>query len=308
MNTLLTFKNLIFDIKSKIECLDPSIFSHNIVENCAINQNTVSIVMTSSNRSKQIYFTLTSMIKNNCKDIQIIIVDDSSNDQVDLNILKTYPFYIDFIQIKRENKIWHNPLVNYNLGFQFVKGCKVIIQNAEVCHVGNVIDFVNTQALDDKYYTFDVRPSLNFDTNEEIYKSDITGVNIFNKRELYGDVWYQSSCHNRNFHFLTAMTRNTFDNIGGFSYDCTMGTDYDDDDFLLKILSKGIAIVNIFHTEFNMGGIHLYHSSSYQTWDNGRERNDNLFNNKKRLYNNGNGYIDVSKCVDNFDAEYQKLL
>ena len=57
-----------------------------------------------------------------------------------------------------------------------------------------------------------------------------------------------------------------------------------------------------------MGGIHLYHSSSYQTWDNGRERNDNLFNNKKRLYNNGNGYIDVSKCVDNFDAEYQKLL
>ena len=43
-------------------------------------------------------------------DHNVIIVDDSTNDPIKKEVLETYPFYIDFITINRENKKWHNPL------------------------------------------------------------------------------------------------------------------------------------------------------------------------------------------------------
>jgi hypothetical protein len=64
------------------------------------------------------------------------------------------------------------------------------------------------------------------------------------------------------------MTRNTFELVKNFSYDYTFGLDFDDNDFLLKIKSKNINIINLFHDEYNLGGIHLHHTSSYLKWVN----------------------------------------
>jgi hypothetical protein len=77
--------------------------------------------------------------------------------------------------------------------------------------------------------------SKSFETNEMIYSMDtidINSITIFNNEDLFS-IWYQHVSNNRNYHFLTAMTRNTFELVKNFSYDCTMGTCYDDDDFLL---------------------------------------------------------------------------
>ena len=310
MINLREHKDHIFNIKNKVNSLDNSLFSHNLIENHPITENTISIVMTASNRSKQTYFNLKTLTSSCFKDIQIIIVDDSSEDPIKLDILKTYPFYIDLININKENKDWHNPLVNYNIGFKFIKGSKVIIQNAEVCHIGDVLNFIHENVLDNNYYVFDVKASLNYETNETIYNlpsDNLNNKDIFTKEHLFIMPWYQHITHNRNFHFLTALTKKTFDMVYEFSYDCTMGKWYDDNDLVLKIRSKNINFVNIFNNEYNIGGIHLFHTLSGEKWDYGKPSNDELFNNKNRVFEQTGKYIDVTFDYEKFDEEFQKL-
>ena len=310
MINLRDHKDHIFNIKNKVNSLDNSLFSYNLIENHPITEHTISIVMTSSNRSKQTYFNLKTLTTSCFKDIQVIILDDSSEDPINLDILKTYPFYIDFISINKSNKEWHNPLVNYNIGFKFIKGSKVIIQNAEVCHIGDVLNFIHKNVYDNNYYVFDVKASLNYETNETIYNLPSYNLNnkdIFTKEYLFMMPWYQHVTNNRNFHFLTALTKTTFDMISEFSYDCTMGLSYDDDDLVLKIRSKNISFINIFNDVYNLGGIHLFHGYSGEQWDHGRPYNTDLLDNKQRVFGQKGEYIDVTFDYDKFDEEFQKL-
>ena len=287
MDTLYKNKNLILSIKDSINDI-------NVNELFTVNTNEtfdISIVMTSSNRSTQTYFTLSTLNPIDCK-LQVILVDDSTHDPINLEKLKEFPFHIDLIQINRDVKNWFNPLVNYNIGFKFIKGSKVIIQNAEVCHIGNVLSFVKN-IIDDNYYVFDVKASSNFEKNEEIYKYNQLTTEIYNQ-PLFS-IWYQSESNNRNLHFFTAMTKTTFDKVKCFDYDYTMGSCYDDDDFLLKIISKNINIQNCHHTQYNIGGIHLFHVLAGQVWDHSVETNEKLFAIKKRIYNLNSKYISASE-------------
>jgi len=308
METLLKNKNHIFDIKSRVANKDPSLYSHVFIENIQIDSKTISVVMTASNRSKQTYFTLNTMSNSSYTNVHIVIVDDSDIDPIDEDILKSYPFAIDFIKINRHNKCWVNPVVNYNIGFNYIRGNTIIIQNAEVCHVGDVLQFVNTHvAEDNKYFVFDVNPSLNLETNECIYRSDLSSIEIYSKN-LFDKVWYQSVNNNRKYNFLTAMTKTTFDKIKGFSYDYTMGTQYDDDDFLLKIVSNNIEIVNAFNNETNVGGIHLFHETSRSFLDSNPQLNYNIINNKRNIYLKSKKYIDVTECIDEFANKFYYLI
>lgn len=308
METLFKNKNHIFDIINKVNTCDKTLYSYYNINNYIIDNNTISIVMTASNRSKQVYFTLKTFANSVYKNIQVIIVDDSNIDAIDIEKLSTnnYPFNIVLIKINRANKSWHNPLVNYNIGFKFIKGGKVIIQNAEVCHIGDVLSFVNKNITDDNYYVLDVKASLDFNTNEQIYNKNTDECSIFNENLfLY---WYQSEHqHNRNLHFLTALTIETFNKIKCFNYDYSMGSWYDDDDFLLKIISKGIKIINVYHDKHLIGGIHLYHQLATSSWDCGVESNAILFSKKQHIYNLTGIYIDVTENIEEFEEKYNKL-
>jgi hypothetical protein len=307
METLLKYRDHIFNIKDRVEKNDTTLYSHICIENGIINNETISIVMTAANRSKQTYFTLKTMENSINKNIQVIIVDDSDCDQIDASILSIYPFTIDLIKINRENKCWHNPLVNYNIGFKFIKGCKVVIQNAEVCHIGDVLEFIKHKVVeDDKYYVFDVKSSASYEANEEIYRSDTNSIEIYNKN-IY-DLWYNHGKHRtKNYHFLTALNKATFDKINNFGYDCTMSSCYDDDELLIKIISKKISILNVINEESNVGGLHLYHGKAPNTWDNGVEMNEMLFVCKKRIYEKFGIYCDATENKDDFNKKYENL-
>ena len=80
MQTLIRNKDHIFSIKSKVENGDTSFYSYICIENGTIDKNTISIVITSSNRSKQTYFTLQTMANSINKNIHVVIVDDSDED------------------------------------------------------------------------------------------------------------------------------------------------------------------------------------------------------------------------------------
>ena len=245
--------------------------------------------MTSSNRSKQVYYTLNTIQNSDYKNIQVIIVDDSDNDPILEINLRKYPFYIDLICIKKENRNWHNPCVNYNIGFQFIKGSKVVIQNGEVCHVGDFLSYVNN-INDNNYYVCDVKAVKSFNENNIIYNNKELTTDIYEKNLFL--MWYQGRERVCNYHFLSALTKNTFDSIKNFSYDFTYGNGGDDDDLLLKIISKKINIVNLFQDLYHFGGIHLYHTSSYLKWVN-VESNLEIFNKKLEHYNNFNEYIEL---------------
>jgi hypothetical protein len=293
MQSLISNKQKIFEIIEKVENFDASMIKHYCYPNIPIYDDTISIVMTSSNRAEQVYYTLKTIEKASFKNIHIILVEDSDVDPIIHSMINGFAFYIDLVVIRKENKNWINPLVNYNIGFKFIKGSKVIIQNSEVCHIDDVIGWVSKYITDNNYYSFDVKAINSFESNREIYKINNLTIDIYSKEHLFrlDEPWYHGRNNITNYHFLTAMTKTTFDLIKNFSYDYTFGVDWDDNDFLLKIKSKNINIINLFHDEYNLGGIHLFHTSSYLKW-NGVESNNEIFRNKKNHYDMYNEYID----------------
>jgi glycosyltransferase involved in cell wall biosynthesis len=296
LDYLLNAKNLIKTIKKNVEEKD-MYYDHIALKNNLITDSTISIVMTASNRSNQTYFTLDTISCSSIKDIQVIIVDDSDSDPLAKEKLELYPFRIDFIKIIKSAKKWHNPVVNYNIGFKYIGGSFVIIQNAEVCHVGDVCAYVKNNVIDQNYYVFDVKASSNFCNNELIYKNANITTSIYHDDSLFSQ-WYQSASFNRKYHFLSCMTKHTFDTVKNFSYDYTVGSAYDDDDFLLKIVAKKIIVNNVFHTDHTIGGIHLFHDLAQVTWDSNAPTNELLFNIKKNIYNTTGKYIDFIENSD----------
>jgi hypothetical protein len=303
MQTLLENKKKIFKIKKKVDEKDVSLYDHVVIPNIPITEETISIVMTASNRSNQTYFTLKTILNSSFKKIQVIIVDDSDEDPIIKEELEKYPFYIDFIYINKKNKNWVNPVVNYNIGFEYIQGSKVVIQNAEVCHVGDVLGYMGSQMILDNYYICDVRASKSLDKNDYIYSQNLNTIDIYKNNDLFG-IWYQSNERLLNYHFLTGMTTDTFNKIKNFSYDYTFGISYDDDDFILKVISNKIQIKNLFHNEYNFGGIHLWHNSSIKKIRKKSESNKNIFNKKKEYYEKTGQYIDIiDPKIDDIDPK-----
>lgn len=304
MNNLKQNLHKLNELRHIVKTKNEKYMKHSVIENCKIVNSTISIVMTSHNRSKQVYFTLKTISDSCFKNIHIILVDDSDSDKVDLEKLRELPFYIDFIEINKEQKCWHNPCINYNIAFEYVKGSKVVIQNSEVCHIGDVLTFIDNNLKENEYLIFDVKASRGFNENNIIYDTE-TSVSIFEK-DLFS-IWYQHHIHlNRQYHFLTTFDSNLLKKIDGFSYDYSYGASYDDDDLLLKIKCTGAILKTISNSIHNIGGIHLYHESAPSTWDKA-EQNNELFSLKKRFVSNNNYYLEISNEDDKGKA-YQKLI
>lgn len=309
MKSLVQNSSRIFEIKNNITTSE--YYNHILSNKNDISRDTISIVMTASNRSKQTYYTLNSFKNSVNKNIHVVLVDDSTSDPLDFNILSDYPFSIDFISIKREKKTWVNPCVNYNIGFLFVKGGKVIIQNAEVFHVGDVLSYINDNVNDYSYYVFDVKSSNGYSSNEVLYSTVYHTIDIYNNSQLFNTgatEWYQCSKHvNRKFHFLTAMSLETFKRIDGFSYDYSFGGSYDDNDLVLKIHAKNIPIVSIDRLSSHCGGIHLYHVLAGSDWERNVEQNVDLFELKSYYFNVNNSYIEVTESIESYEDNLKKL-
>lgn len=284
------------ELRDLVKSKDPHYINHIKINNNDISPNTISIVMTSHERSRQVYYTLKTIQRSEFKDVQVIIVDDSEYDILNIDMLRSFPFNIDLILINPTTKYWVNPCINYNIGFEYIEGGKVIIQNSEVCHVGDVLKYVNENVNDRSYHVFDVKVSNDLSTNNILYSYDNLTIDIFNLN-IYKQ-WYQHYIHNnRCFHFLTAMSANIFDIIKEFSYDYAFAGCYDDDDFVLKIRINNINIKLVENVVYNVGGIHLYHEyiqskNNKIIYQSGS--NEQVFLRKKEYFERFNEYVEVS--------------
>jgi len=297
--------HLLHSLRTSVEARDQNYYNYKIINEQPITDNTISIVMTSHERSKQVYCTLKTINMCSFKDVQIIIVDDSSVDPVLESMISEFNLHIELITIKRENKYWANPCINYNIGFQYIKGSKVIIQNGEVCYIGDILEYIKNMVIDDNYYVLDVKASRDFFTNDLIYsvlKKDKMKVDIYNE-DIWSD-WYQhSTARNANYHFLTGLTKKTFDKIGGFSYDYAFGSWYDDDDYLLKVRSN-INVVNVKNDVEKIGGIHLFHGYTVNITNTSaytKPKNLDLYNKKQNYLNSTGKYLELSQYENIYD-------
>lgn len=232
----------------------------------------VSIVMGYYNRKPQCLCTLDT-INNSviASKIEVIIVDDASDPEHDLSsIPNRYRFPIKLLKIPKELKNWHNPVIAYNLGLAQASGDWIIIQNPEVCHIGDICSYVSQSPLGtNAYLAFQVFACHDEATSATL-RSRISDLGWVQQQletpaphsQLKGQ-WY---CHPRfrarAYHFCTAIHKTKLALIGGFNSAMKDGVDYDDDELLARI--ERVCRVN-FVTTVKLYGIHQWHPKfSYQ--------------------------------------------
>jgi len=294
MDTVRSNLNSLPLLRSLVKNKDLNYYDHTVINSNNDHNNhidLVSIIMTSSNRSAQTYYTLKTISKSKHKNVQVIIVDDSDTDPISKDKLEEFGLFIELITIKRDKKIWKNPCINYNIGFEYVKGNKIIIQNAEVCHVGDVISQFTSNIRNNEYYVYDVAAVSKLSNNNKIYQQDNLNCSIYTKPDIFR-MWYQHRSYNRSLHFLTGMDYTTFQKVKDFSYDYSFVSSYDDDDFLLKINIANIKIILISNDMHNVGGIHLYHDPS--TTASMAPSAEELFQLKYKYYLKHKKYFEIS--------------
>ena len=133
----------------------------------------ISIIIGYYNRKKQLLYTLETIKKSLYKNIEVIIIDDCTNNPDDMiyesDFIK-YNIDIKLIKIISSEKTWINPCVCYNKGINLATGDIIILQNPEVCHIGDAISYVVNNLKANQWLTLNCYGLNNFEENEDIYK------------------------------------------------------------------------------------------------------------------------------------------
>lgn len=247
----------------------------------------ISIVMPYYNRKKLLYITLKSINNSSFKDIELIIVDDASNEEnkLDLNekIFKEVSFPIKLMTIKKEDKFWSNPCIPFNIGFKLVEGEIVVLTNPECFHIDDILTSIVTHSKENIYISYGCYSIGKEDTDkiEDIILDSSKELNLkleYRSVSFDGDNgWYNHSIFRPvGYHFLSAIHKSKLDELGGFDEQFAEGTGYDDDEFLHRVRKMGMEIKIIDHPFV----IHQWHYSSSVGDSNKVERNRQLYYNK----------------------------
>jgi len=208
----------------------------------------ISIVMAYYNRLGLLRHTLKTFTESQEKDFEVIIVDDfSSADHNIDNINAEFPsLNIKVINMaKRGTKTWFNPCVPYNVGFRVSSGDKIIIQNPECYHYDDILSYTLSNLTKNDYFSFGCY-SLSREKTENLNETLKTEF-IINKsvsEDIVGDEgWYNHSIHRPvGYHFCSAIYKNQLDELGGFDERYAYGISWDDNEILERIKRKGLNV------------------------------------------------------------------
>jgi len=219
----------------------------------------ISIVMSHYNRLALLKFTLKTISQSSTKDFEIVIVDDFSNEENSItNLPNEFPnFKFQIVEMKNvvSTKYYCNPCVPYNVGLRASRGDKIIIQNPECCHMGDVISYVDKFLTDDQYFAFHC-----FSCDRNDLKLLHNGLPVNLDREGPSKArWYNHKTHRPvAYHFTSAITRKNLIDLNGFDERFATGLNYDDDELVQRIKYKNLSIEFIESPYV----IHQYHGKS----------------------------------------------
>ncbi len=213
----------------------------------------ISIVTAYYNR-KQLFINTLKSIKaqNSTYLLEVIAVDDGSEETERLeDLVSEFPF-LKVIRLEKRNKWYHNSCIPFNIGFNAAKGDKIIIQNPECFHYGNILEYTAKNLTQNAYLSFGCfsldKPSTK--SIDEIF-TDRSIAQIIEKNNDFakndGDAgWYNHSVYRpKAYHFCTAISKKDLHTLGGFDELFALGIAYDDDEFLSRIKKKKLKILFI---------------------------------------------------------------
>lgn len=213
----------------------------------------ISIVTAYYNRKVLFERTLQSIdrqIKEFGLSVEVIAVDDGSKEEERLeDLVVKYPF-LKIIYLNPKDKWYKNSCIPFNIGFQEAKGEKIIIQNPECYHLGNILEYTEKNLKDNLYLSFGCY-SLNKEITENLdsYLLDKKIYDCIEKNSCVvsndGDLgWYNHSKYRPEaFHFCAAISRRDLLKLGGFDELFSLGIGYDDNEIIYRIRQKKIQII-----------------------------------------------------------------
>lgn len=218
----------------------------------------VSIVSTYYNRRPQLIAALISLenyIKD--RDVEIIIIDDASRDDQRIDdIQQLFPnLNIVYERTERENNSWKCPVISLNKSISMCTGDAILLQGAEIYHAGDIIGDIIKRIKPNDYIAY-AGFCLNWDNTNKLVNNPYN-IN-FTHTENDG-MWGQHSIYCPNFtNLCVAIMRDDLLDLGGFDERYARGTDFGDNDFILRVRRKGMNIIAVdepmaYHLEHERG-------------------------------------------------------
>lgn len=206
----------------------------------------ISIVMTYFNRLPLLRHTLSTIDCSTCRDVEIIIVDDFSAPEHNLDTIKDeFPtLLISVIRMQDEvpTKDYCNPCVPFNVGFRYAKGDIIVLQNPECCHVGDVLEHIANTLTDENYLVFHCFAST-VNQLDELHRTNNISIPEDTKFGPAGGCWYVHEEHRPlAWHFTSAITTNNLKALNGFDERLAYGRGGDDVEFLYRINHLGLKV------------------------------------------------------------------
>jgi len=202
----------------------------------------LSIVIPYYNRKTLLYNVLKSIEHNVNSNVEIIIVDDGSDKEheVDFN-------FIDYTLIKlKRNAQWRGPCVAYNTGFKAATGDVIMINSSECVHIGNVIKYVFDNLKSKMYLCFSCyigKEGINFNG---IDWDDLNITDRLIERISPINNWWGVNSTMGNFiPYCGVLNKEDMDILGGYDERFAEGIGYDDYDFTDRIYNLKLKMINV---------------------------------------------------------------
>jgi glycosyltransferase involved in cell wall biosynthesis len=264
----------------------------------------ISIIIGYYNRKKQLLYTLKTINNSSYKNIEIIIIDDCSDNLADIlnnSDFENLNMNIKLISIKKHEKTWVNPCIGYNRGIRESTGDIIILQNAEVCHIGDALSYVVNNLNKNNWLTFNCYGLNNFQDNDYIYSHNNNEIykylnKLWKERNNYSIVpggnntfkdsvggWLNHFLYNFvAYHYFGAIFRDDLINKmgGGFDLDYANGICFDDNDFIKRLIVNNFEFKTNTFSESEPYVIHLFHEKSNNIIENKEEK----WNINKKIY------------------------
>ena len=228
----------------------------------------ISIVMSYYNRRQHLINTLNSILQSRYTNYEVVVVDDGSSDEHRIEYLQDTYKFLKVIRIEPSEKNHTNPCIPTNIAIQNCIGDIIIIQNPECFHCDDILTYTADNIKENVYLAYttvnkNVVDKLMFIDWNIDYKQQLKYLvgDIDINKSLPQNHWY---CHERfrpkAYNFCTAILREDLKKLNGFDERYAYGVDYDDDEFLHRIIKMGMSVKFIGECLV----IHQHHSSHYE--------------------------------------------
>ena len=170
----------------------------------------ITIVTPYYDRQKQLIRTLLSL-QDSKANFEVIIIDDQSNERPSIPEGLNYPVSV----LRVDNKVWTNPEPAYNKGIKEAlrRGAKkIVLQNPECYHVGDVLKCVENNLTDADYLSFAC-----FSLDKESTELETSQINGCTAVKDGDNAWYNHSIYRPvAYEFCAAITAENMKRLNGY--------------------------------------------------------------------------------------------